>query len=72
MAAGGVRASNAASLLQRTGVRELHTSARRCGLLWYVVTQQRYVYCGAALLCSDVPRFSVMPGGRPERARQGP
>ena len=33
MAAGGVRAGNAANMLQLTGVRELHTSARRCGLL---------------------------------------
>lgn len=29
MAGGGVRPGNAAALLQRTGVRELHTSARR-------------------------------------------
>jgi len=37
MAGGGVRPGNAAALLRRTGVRELHTSARRCGraaLLW--------------------------------------
>ena len=29
MAGGGVRPGNAAALLRRTGVRELHTSARR-------------------------------------------
>ncbi len=31
MAGGGVRPNNAAALLRRTGVRELHTSARRFG-----------------------------------------
>ncbi|KAK9825200.1 hypothetical protein WJX81_007481 [Elliptochloris bilobata] len=37
MAGGGIRAGNAAALLQRTGVRELHTSAHRrvpSGMRW--------------------------------------